>query len=222
MDDSGFQARRQYESLDRAAISQYQLTELNRLLETILPVNEFYADKLANVSLPLTSLDQLVNLPFTTKTELQQPDDFSANRTFPVKEYSRFHRTSGTHGRPMIVVDTSDDWQWWLDTWQYVLDVANVTPDDRVLMAFSFGPFIGFWSANDALTTRGAMVVPAGGLSSLGRLDLLKSSEATAICCTPSYALHLAEVARKNSFNILKTKVSRIIVAGEPDRKSVV
>ena len=79
-------------------------------------MNEFYADKLANVSLPLTSLDQLVNLPFTTKTELQQPDDFSANRTFPIKEYSRFHRTSGTHGRPMIVVDTSDDWQWWLDT----------------------------------------------------------------------------------------------------------
>ena len=83
-------------------------------------------------------------------------------------------------------------------------------------MAFSFGPFIGFWSANDALVARGAMVIPAGGLSTLARLELIQTSGATVICCTPSYALRMAEVARENNIAIAKSTVTRIIVAGEP------
>ena len=83
-------------------------------------------------------------------------------------------------------------------------------------MAFSFGPFIGFWSANDALVARGTMVVPAGGLGTLARLDLLQSSGATLICSTPSYALRMAEVAAENNIDIASSSVSRIIVAGEP------
>ena len=116
----------------------------------------------------------------------------------------------------MIVVDTPRDWQWWINTWQFVLDTANVTSADVVLMAFSFGPFIGFWSANDALAARGAMVVPAGGLSSLARLELLRTSGASVVCCTPSYALHLAEVARQHDIDLTANNVDRIIVAGEP------
>ena len=216
MDDSDFQLRRQYESLDRGQLSQYQLVEFNRLLEAILPDNEFYASKLEGVRTPLSALAQLADLPFTTKPELHGVDGFAINRTFPIEHYSRFHRTSGTRGHPMIVVDTKDDWQWWLDTWQYVLDSAHITSADRVLMAFSFGPFIGFWSANDALAARGALVIPAGGLSSLARLELLRSSEATVVCCTPSYALRLAQVAQQSDIDIRDTSVSRIIVAGEP------
>ena len=106
----------------------------------------------------------------------------------------RFHQTSGTHGRPMVVLDTADDWQWWIECWQYVLDAAEITADDRVLMAFSFGPFIGFWSAYDALADRGCLLVPTGGVNTLGRLELARMSRATVVCCTPSYALHLAEV----------------------------
>lgn len=216
MDDSGFRNRRQYESLERPQLCQYQLTEFNRLLETILPRNDFYARKLDGASTRLKSLEQLTNLPLTTKEELQQEPDFAVNRTFPLEQYSRFHRTSGTHGRPMIVVDTPDDWRWWIDTWQYVLDAAAITPADRVLMAFSFGPFVGFWSANDALAARGAMVIPTGGLSTLARLELLKVSEATVVCCTPSYALRLAEAAQQLNFDVSATNVSRLIVAGEP------
>ena len=76
----------------------------------------------------------------------------------------RFHQTSGTHGRPLPVLDTAADWQWWLDCWQYVLDAAEVTADDRAFLAFSFGPFIGFWTAHDALRgARGAGRSPAAG-----------------------------------------------------------
>ena len=105
MHDLGFQQRRQYESFQRSQLEAHQLDALNRQFETILPDNRFYADKLNGVTLPLQSLEQFRELPFTRKDELQQADGFAANRTWPLDRYTRFHRTSGTHGRPMIVVD---------------------------------------------------------------------------------------------------------------------
>jgi phenylacetate-CoA ligase len=83
-------------------------------------------------------------------------------------------------------------------------------------MAFSFGPFIGFWSAHDAAAARQALVIPSGGLNTLARLDLLRSSRATCVCCTPSYALHMVEVAAENQVDVAALGVRRLIVAGEP------
>jgi phenylacetate-CoA ligase len=219
MEDATYQGRRQLEQLPRAALQEYQLERLNGLLRAVLPHNRFYAHKLRLIELPLRSMDQLAALPFTFKEELVQGlqrDQFSANQTFDSSRYVRLHRTSGTHGRPMVVVDTLEDWQWWTDVWQYVLDAADVQPYDRVFMAFSFGPFIGFWSAHDACVARQAMVIPGGGMDSLARLDLIHSSHATVLCCTPSYALHLSEVAAAHQIDTRKLGVRRIIVAGEP------
>ncbi|HCK70048.1 MAG TPA: CoF synthetase [Planctomycetaceae bacterium] len=212
------QERRSYEVLDRAAIQASQLKRLNQLLDSILPENQFYAEKLGS-QLKLDDLSALSNLPFTTKAELAPTDsdsDFARNLTYEVDRYVRFHRTSGTSGRPMGVLDTASDWQWWIDTWQYVLDAASITANDRVFMAFSFGPFIGFWSAHEAVTSRAALAIPGGGLSSEARLDLILRSNATALFCTPTYALRLAEVAAQNGVNIADSAVTRIVVAGEP------
>ena len=212
------QERRSYEVLDRTAIQASQLKRLNQLLDSILPENQFYAEKLGS-QLKLDDLSALSNLPFTTKAELAPTDsdsDFARNLTYDVDRYVRFHRTSGTSGRPMGVLDTATDWQWWIDTWQYVLDAASITANDRVFMAFSFGPFIGFWSAHEAVTSRAALAIPGGGLSSEARLDLILRSNATALFCTPTYALRLAEVAAQNGVNIADSAVTRIVVAGEP------
>jgi phenylacetate-CoA ligase len=158
-------------------------------------------------------------LPFTFKDELNgasHEGDFAANLTYPIERYVRFHRTSGTRGRPLVVLDTDEDWQWWVDNWQFVLDAAEVQAGDRALMAFSYGPFIGFWSAGDAITARGALMIPGGGTSTAGRLELLRSSRATVLCCTPSYALHMAEVAEQNRIATRSLGIRRVIVAGEP------
>src|SRR5688572_18851520 len=150
--NTSIEQRRLLESLDRDALRLLQLSKLNALLERILPENAFYARKLGSLKLPLQSLHEVEQLPFTTKEELTAgvTDEYAANRTYDLEQYVRFHRTSGTHGRPLIVLDTLEDWKWWIDTWQFTLDVANLSSDDRVLMAFSFGPFIGFWTAHDA------------------------------------------------------------------------
>ena len=84
------------------------------------------------------------------------------------------------------------------------------------MMAFSFGPFIGFWSAYDAVAARGALVVPGGGMGTVQRLELMRTSGATTVCCTPSYALHVAEVANDHQINLAAMDVSHLIVAGEP------
>ena len=118
--------------------------------------------------------------------------------------------------RPLKVQDTADDWAAWLETWQHVLDAAEISPGSIAMLAFSFGPFIGFWSAFDALVARGVQAVPGGGLSSTGRLELIRRTEATSLFCTPSYALHLAEVAQGQGIDLHSLPIEKIVVAGEP------
>lgn len=203
----------------REQLQAHQLQRLNQLLATVAADNPLYRQKLSGFPHQLNSLDQLAELPFTYKEDLQESTQAkrpSANMTYPTDEYVRFHQTSGTRGKPLMVFDTAEDWKWWIDVWQYVLDSADVTPNDRVMMAFSFGPFIGFWSAHDALVDRGCLVVPGGGLSSLARLELMRNTRATLVLCTPSYALHLAEVAKQHRFSVEALHVRGLILAGEP------
>lgn len=213
------QERRSLQQLSRDVLAEHQLAKLNKLMATILPANDFYATKLADFPREFSSLDQLAELPFTTKEELSADVASTllpANLTWPIEKYLRYHQTSGTRGRPMPVLDTADDWRWWIDGWQYVLDAAEVSTGDRAMLAFSFGPFIGFWSAHDALLERGALVVPGGGMNTLGRLDLLQRTGATVLLCTPTYALHMAEVAAAHKIDLAAhSAVRTIIVAGE-------
>ncbi len=200
-------------------LQELQLNKFNRLVGSILPRNKFYSQHLSRASLPLSNLSELAKLPFTFKDELMStggPINFSANLTFDVSEYSRFHRTSGTQGKPLVVLDTKEDWDWWIQTWQFVLDSAKITSSDRIFMAFSFGPFIGFWSAFDAAVFRGALCIPSGGLSTLARLEMIQSTSANVLFCTPSYALHMAETASENQIKVGDLSVGRIVVAGEP------
>ena len=210
--------REKISSLDRPALQNYQLDRLNQLLREILPHNQFYARKLSGQKLPLKGIGDLASIPFTTKNELvgDDPQGGAANRTFAVEQYTRFHQTSGTHGQPLVVLDTPEDWKWWTDTWQYVLDAAEIDSTDRCLLAFSFGPFIGFWSAFDALVDRGCLAIPSGGLSSLARLERIDTLNATCLFCTPSYALRLAEVAKEGNHDLRHSGVRTIVVAGEP------
>ena len=204
--------------LARAELDQFKLARLRHLLATILPANAFYAAKLARVPVHPESLADLEAWPFTYKEEFVAGSHAGtpANLTWPADRYVRFHQTSGTHGRPLPVFDTADDWAWWMECWRAVLDRGSVRAGDRVLVASSFGPYAGFWSAFDAALDRGAMAVPTGGMSTLARLELARSLGATVLVATPSYALHLAEVARDHKIDTARLPVRMVVVAGEP------
>jgi len=93
---------------------------------------------------------------------------------------------------------------------------AGVTSADRVFLPFSFGPFIGFWATVEGAKRVGAMMIPGGGWDSIQRLHMMRELGATVVCCTPTYALRLAEVAREAHFDMTSLSVRALIHAGEP------
>ncbi|MBF0278459.1 MAG: phenylacetate--CoA ligase [SAR324 cluster bacterium] len=210
------------ETMPREQLRQHQTKKLQTMLAEIYGRNKFYSDKFARAGfLPgdFKSLDDLAKLPLTTKAEMiedQAAEGFACNLTYPPSEYIRFHQTSGTTGTPLHVLDTAKDWNWWGRCWAYVLAGAGVTAEDRFFCAFSFGPFIGFWSAVEGAHKIGAMFIPGGGRSSLDRLRLMSETGTTVLCCTPTYAMHLLEVARENHFHLNQLNIRATVHAGEP------
>lgn len=205
--------------LTRTEIESQQLVQLRRLLHAIIPSNNFYARKLAGIDTHVGTLqDYAERFPFTTKPELSADQlanpPFGSNLTYPVEEYTRFCQTSGTTREPLRWLDTKADWQWMVDSWKTIYLAAGVTITDRIYFAFSFGPFIGFWLAFDAAQQIGSICIPGGGLSSPARLRAMRDAGATVLCCTPSYAIRLGEVALEEEISL--TSVRLVIVAGEP------
>ena len=203
----------------REALERWQLDQLNILLSRILDPNTFYREKFKVGSLPVKSLEHWRKFPTTSKSELSQKANsqgLAPHLTFPLDHYTRFHRTSGSTGKPLIILDTPEDWVAWIDAWQSVLDAASIKARDVVFMAFSFGPFIGFWTAQDACLQRGCRVVPGGGLSTVARIDLILDSGATVLFSTPSYALHLAQTAKSKGIDPRQLGIRKLVVAGEP------
>jgi phenylacetate-CoA ligase len=205
----------------REAMASFQLAQLRHLLGTILPGNAFYRNKLAGVNPAIASMDDFsARFPFTTKHELVDDQTlhppFGSNLTFPETQYTRYHQTSGTTRAPLRWLDTPGNWDWMVESWKSIYAAAHVGDEDRIYFAFSFGPFIGFWLAFDAAQRMGCLCVPGGGLSTQGRLRSIFENRITVLCCTPSYAAHLAEVAAREGFDLRKSAVRMIIVAGEP------
>jgi len=199
------------------------LDSIRSLLGAVLPGNAFYGRKFASIgcsALPASLDDFRTRFPLTTKAELVADQEafppYGSNLTFPVEAYTRCHQTSGTHGAPMRWLDTPESWSAMTDGWVEVLKQAGVVPGDRAFFPFSFGPFLGFWLAFEAAQRMGVLSVPGGGMSSVLRLRVLLEQGATVMCCTPTYALHLAETARCEGIDLGRSRVRRIIVAGEP------
>jgi len=188
----------------------------------VLPRNGFWARKLGTDAAPAGGWTEEAfrALPLTTKAELvadqEEMPPLGAIATYPAAEYVAFHQTSGTQGRPLIVLDTARSWEWWAECWEQVYRAAGVSAADRVFFAFGFGPFIGFWSAFSGARRLGALTIPAGGLDLRQRLQLLRDSSATVLLSTVTYALRLAEAAREQGLPLATLGVRRTIHAGEP------
>jgi phenylacetate-CoA ligase len=214
------------ECADRDVIAARQCQRLELLLATIDGRNAFYTRKLNAAGIRRTGLrfpDDLVKLPVTTKSELVA--DQEANPPWgtalgePLERYTRYTQTSSTTGHPLRWLDTNESWQWMLECWKAVYRAARVGPGDRIFFAFSFGPFVGFWTAFDAAWQIGAHAIPAGGMSSQQRLAMISAIAPTVVCCTPTYALRLAEVDSEQTADRppwSESAVRAVIVAGEP------
>jgi len=212
------------ETASPEVLTAHQMSRMKVLLKELLASNPFYGARLREAGFAdarlLDSLEDLENLPFTRKSDLVVNQDahppYGTNLTFPLDQYIHLHQTSGTAGKPLRWLDTCESWDWWARCWAAVYCAAGISAADRIFFAFSFGPFIGFWAAWAGSEKIGALAISGGAQDSYQRLRKLIALHATVLCCTPSYALHLAEVARKENIDLKKSAVRRIVVAGEP------
>ncbi|MBG98979.1 MAG: phenylacetate--CoA ligase [Solibacterales bacterium] len=195
-----------------------QLDRLSSLLEEINGINPFQSTRLGNLTKAVDN-ESFVKLPLLTKRELMEDQinnpPFGSNLTYPLDYYSHYHQTSGTTGEPLRVLDTPTTWDWWGRCWLEVLQAAGVTKSDRIFFAFSFAPFIGFWSAYHAVSMLGAMAISGSGANSARRLEMIEATEATVLLSTPTYALHLAEIASQRGIDLTQSTITKTIHAGE-------
>lgn len=207
----------------RERIEEIQSRRLVELLQTIIPRNRFWNSRFQAAGIDVATVQGIADmggLPVTAKQELvdsqaQQPP-YGANLTYPSTKYTRLHQTSGTTGRPMRWLDTAESWNWIMECWRQIYLLAGVHSEDRLFFPFSFGPFIGFWAAFEGASRLGNFVIAGGGMSTSIRLQAMIENEATVVCCTPTYALRMAEVAMQEGIDLQESSVRLLIVAGEP------
>ena len=211
------------ETLPREKLASLQLHKLQLMMSHLWGKNQFYTEKWKAVGVnpsDIHSLTDLALLPLTRKGELMDDQaahgPFGTNLTYPITAYVRMHQTSGTTGVPLKVLDTDESWSWWGHCWGHVLAGAGVTATDRIFLAFAFGPFIGFWAAVEGARKIGALMIPGGGRDTQQRLEMMRAEGATVLCCTPSYALRMAEVAREIGFDLRSIPLRTTVHAGEP------
>ncbi|MCY2965046.1 MAG: AMP-binding protein [Planctomycetota bacterium] len=207
----------------REAIAARQSERLARLIAEVGTQNRFLNQKLTQAGISpesIRSLADLPRIPFTTKAEILADQlahpPYGTNLTYPRSAYSRLHQTSGTTGQPMRWLDTPESWNWVLGCWRQLFGWMGLRPDDRLFFPFSFGPFLGFWAGFEGANRLGNLCIAAGGMSSEARLTSLLENEATIVCCTPTYALRLAEVAKSKGIDLVRSTVRALLVAGEP------
>lgn len=212
--------------LDRDRLQAVQWRKLRSILLSVTGGEGFYASRLQAAGAVISSMDNVTDyirqVPFTTKEELLQDrlahPPFGTHLTQPLETYTRFCQTSGTSsGQPVAWLDTPESWEAMLACWRQVYEAAELEKGvDRLFFAFSFGPFLGFWTAYEAATDH-YLSLPSGGLSSQARLQMMAHYGATVLCCTPTYALHLgALLGQPGGVPKESLKIRKIIVAGEP------
>ncbi len=206
----------------QSAAASPTLAALLYLLDRVLQGNAFYQEKLA--SLEPTGLASLRDfsdrVPFSTKSEFVADQavhpPYGRNLTQSIARYTRLHQTSGTTGSPLRWLDTPESWEVVVQDWVEVFKQAGIHAGDRLFFAFSFGPFLGFWGAFEAAQRLGCLVIAGGGMSTALRARVILENRCTVLCCTPTYALHLADQARLEGLDLATSAIRRIVVAGEP------
>ncbi|MDA8229578.1 MAG: phenylacetate--CoA ligase [Desulfitobacterium hafniense] len=212
------------EGASREVLTRFQEDKLRAQVQHAYANSPFYRLKFDEAKVKpedIQTLQDLRKLPFTTKEELRQDQaiktPWGSFLSKPIEDCLRVHFTSGTTGKPLLVCDTAEDWYGFYHSYARALYAFGVRKSDMVMAAFSYGPWIGFWSGFYAAQDIGALILPSGGMSTDQRIDALLTYPITVLGCTPSYALYLAEESKKKGIDLAKESKLRIIWhTGEP------
>lgn len=187
------------ETLSRAEMQTIQLDRLKKMVTYTLNRVPYFREKAAEIGLEsgdISCLEDLQKLPFTTKEDLRVNYPFGL---FAVEkeEVVRYHASSGTTGKPTVVGYTKNDMLMWEEMIARIVTMAGVTHHDIAQVSFGYGLFTGAFGLHQGLEKVGAAVIPASSGNTKKQIMLMKDFGTTTLISTPSYALHIAEVAQE-------------------------
>ena len=188
-----------YETMGHEELKELQLTRLKKTVAAAYNNVPFYACKFKEAGITpddIRTLDDVRRLPFTRKTDLRDNYPFGLFAV-PKSEVVRIHASSGTSGKPTVVGYTKNDLEIWSDLMARNLTMVGLGKNDVFQNAVNYGLFTGGLGYHYGIEKIGAMTVPSGTGSTARQLEMMMDFGVTALHCTPSYALYLAETARE-------------------------
>ena len=204
--------------MSREEMRQLQGARLRKLVDNVYHNVPFYREKMQAMNImpdDIKTIDDIKKLPFTTKQDLRDNYPFGLNAV-PQSAIVRVHASSGTTGNPTVVGYTRRDLAIWSESIARCLAAFGASREDTISVAYGYGLFTGGLGLHYGVEHLGASVVPTSSGNTDKHILLIKDLGITGMACTPSYALHMAEVMRKKGITPEDLKLRIGIFGGEP------
>ena len=191
------------ETISRSELKKFQFKLLKENVEFCYNNTAFYRNKFKNVGISpvdIKTLDDVQKLPFTVKDDLRENYPFGM-LAVPLTDIVEIHASSGTTGNPVVGAYTRNDLEVWQELMARSLYTAGVRKSDVAHIAYGYGLFTGGMGFHYGAQKIGANIIPASGGMTQRQIKLMKDLGATVLCCTPSFAVYLAETMCKEGVN---------------------
>lgn len=206
------------ETMSREDLEALQLERLQALVKRVYQKIPFYKESFDKAGVnpeDIKSLADLTKLPFTVKQDMRDAYPFGLFAV-PRKDVVRVHCSSGTTGTATVVGYTQKDLENWGDCFARALYGAGCGPDSTLQIAYGYGLFTGGLGAHNGGERAGCTVLPMSTGNTKRQVRLMKDFDVDCLCCTPSYALNIAEVAQEEGYDIHEFPIHAGILGAEP------
>ena len=206
------------ETMSREDLEALQLERLQALVNRVyqkIPIYKESFDKAGIYPEVIKSLADLTKLPFTVKQDMRDAYPFGLFAV-PRKDVVRVHCSSGTTGTATVVGYTQKDLENWGDCFARALYGAGCGPDSTLQIAYGYGLFTGGLGAHNGGERAGCTVLPMSTGNTKRQVRLMKDFDVDCLCCTPSYALNIAEVAQEEGYDVHEFPIHAGILGAEP------
>lgn len=211
------------ECMKREELKKLQLKRLKQLVSRLYHDVPFYRNEFQKIGImpeDIKSLDDLANLPFTTKDDLRNNYPYGLFAK-PMSQIVRVHASSGTTGKPTVVGYSRNDITIWSEIVARSMVCAGADSNSIIQVSYGYGLFTGGLGIHYGSERLGASVIPMSGGNTEKQIMLMKDFGATVLCCTPSYAIHLAEAIEEMGIDLSDLSLKSGIFGAEPWSESM-
>jgi phenylacetate-CoA ligase len=214
------------ETMPQEKLRALQLKKFKKIVQWAYDHSKFHRQLYAEAGMEpgdIKTFEDIAKVPEVEKAmmrDIQRKDPFPYGDALcvPLEKVTEFHQTSGTTGQAVYQPDTWQDWEWWSESWSYIMYAQGFRDTDRIFIPFGYNIFVAYWAGHYAGEKMGCEVVPGGVLDTKARILKMQELKATAMMATPTYVLGMADAARRD-LGLDPAKdlhISKILCAGEP------